>query len=143
MLRANRDSWFQNPAPISPSIIDLSEYSLIFLGSPIWWYWLAPPLWAFVEHNHFEGKNVVLFNSFNSRFKQEEIDEFHDMVENRSGIFLVHVYIRRGRIYNQLSGDELIQAVQQMMDAKEQSWRRLAGETRNESISCTSCQKMV
>lgn len=123
MWRANRDSWFKKPAPIMPAILDLSNYRLIFLGSPIWWYRPAPPLWAFVEHNRFEGKNVVLFNTFNSRFKQREIDEFINLVKSRGGIFLDHIYIRRGRIYNQLRGEELVLEVQKIIDDKEQAWR--------------------
>lgn len=128
MWRANRDSWFRKPAPISRSVIDLTDYRLIFLGSPIWWYRPAPPLWAFVESNNFDGKFVVLFNTFNSRFKQDEIEEFKDLVEDRGGTFLDHVYIRRGRIYNQLSGEELIREAQQILDAKEQEWRRVISE---------------
>jgi flavodoxin len=125
MVRANRDSWFKKSAPIPQVTIDLRNYNLIFLGSPIWWYRPAPPLWAFVENNSLDGKNVILFNTFNSRFKRNEIEEFKDLVEGQGGIFLDHVYIRRGRIYNQLSGDELIKETQQILDAKEQQWRSM------------------
>lgn len=57
---------------IKPVIINMSEYRLVFLGSPILWYRPAPPLWMFVEKNDFKDKNVILFNIFNSRFKSEE-----------------------------------------------------------------------
>ena len=61
---------------IKPETIDLSQYNLIFLGSPIWWYRPAVPLWTFVEKNNFKDKIVVLFNTFNSKFKSKYIKSF-------------------------------------------------------------------
>jgi flavodoxin len=123
ILRANRDAWFQKPARIATKTIDFSNYRLIFLGSPIWWYRPAPPLWNFVQNNNFEGKTVILFNTFNSRFKEAEINKFKELVEKQGGIFLDHVYVRRGRIYNQLSGDDMIRKVQILLDENELKWR--------------------
>ena len=68
---------------IKPAIVDMSKYRLVFLGSPIWWYRPAPPLWTFVEKNDFKDRNVILFNTFNSRFKSEEIEEFQGEIEKR------------------------------------------------------------
>jgi flavodoxin len=123
ILKANRDAWNKRTAVIEPETIDISNYRLIFLGSPIWWYRPAPPLWTFVEKNDFQGKVVVLFNTFNSRFKPEEIQEFQELVENKGGRFLDHIYVRRGRIYNQLSGSELIEEVQKLLEDRESEWR--------------------
>jgi flavodoxin len=123
ILKANRDAWNKRTAVIEPETIDISNYRLIFLGSPIWWYRPAPPLWTFVEKNDFQGKAVVLFNTFNSRFKPEEIQEFQELVENKGGRFLDHIYVRRGRIYNQLSGSELIEEVQKLLEDRESEWR--------------------
>lgn len=125
ILNANRDAWNKKAAVIEPETIDMSNYRLIFLGSPIWWYRPAPPLWTFVEKNDFQGKAVVLFNTFNSRFKPEEIQEFQKLVENKGGRFLDHIYVRRGRIYNQLSGSELIEEVQKLLEDREGEWRRV------------------
>jgi flavodoxin len=127
MLRANRDAWFKKPIPIKPPSIDLTNYRLIFLGSPIWWYRPAPPLWSFVKHNDFKKNGVVLFNTFNSRFKDNEMSEFKDLVEKQGGLFLDHVYVRRGRIYSQLSGKELMRKIEQILDAKEEEWRNYSG----------------
>jgi len=54
---------------IQPETVDLEKYSLIFLGSPIWWYRPAPPLWAFVAKNDFKGVTSGLKTSQNHRFK--------------------------------------------------------------------------
>ena len=93
---------------IEPDEYDLSQYNLIFLGSPIWLFRPAPPLWSFVENNDLTDKRVVLFNTFNSRFKPKEIEQFKRQVERKGGIFTNHFYIRRGRILLQMNGKRLL-----------------------------------
>jgi hypothetical protein len=101
---------------------------LIILGSPIWYFRPAPPLWTFVEKNNFQGKAVVLFNTFNSRFKLEEIHKFQKLIDNKGGRFLDHVYVRRGRIFNQMSGNELIKKSQELLNTKDSNWRSIIGK---------------
>jgi flavodoxin len=127
-INANLDAWNQNPAVIGPETIDISNYNLIILGSPIWYFRPAPPLWTFVEKNNFQGKAVVLFNTFNSRFKSEHIHEFQQLVNNRGGRFLDHVYVRRGRIFNQINGNELIKKTQELLNARNSKWRSIIGK---------------
>jgi flavodoxin len=122
-INANLDAWNQNPAVIDPETMDISIYNLIILGSPIWYFRPAPPLRTFVEKNNFHGKAVVFFNTFNSRFKSEEIQEFQELIENKGGRFLDHIFIRRGRVYYQMSGNELIQEAQNLLDKKVKEWR--------------------
>ncbi len=110
---------------IKPDIVDMSKYRLMFLGSPIWWYRPAPPLWAFVENNDFHGKNVVLFNTFNSRFKVEEVEAFQRKIEEKGGRLIDHLFIRRGRVYYQKSGRQLIQEVQTLLDEKTKEWQNI------------------
>ena len=108
---------------IKPEIVDMEKYNLIFLGSPIWWFRPAPPLWTFVANNDFKGKNVVLFNTFNSRFKKEEIEEFKELVTKKGGRFLDHVYVRRGRVYYQKSGETLMKEAREVVEEKLNSWK--------------------
>lgn len=127
-INANLDAWNQNSTVIEPETIDISNYNLIILGSPIWYFRPAPPLWTFVEKNNFQGKAVVLFNTFNSRFKSEEIHKFQKLIDNKDGKFLDHVYVRRGRIFNQISGNELIKRVQELLNARNSKWRSIIGK---------------
>ena len=64
-VNAMRDA--RSKAVIAPQTIDLSGHDVIYLGSPIWLYSPAPPIWQFVQQNRFDGKRVVLLNTFNSR----------------------------------------------------------------------------
>lgn len=119
---AVEDARKKNKTKISPEKADLSSYRLIFLGSPIWLFRPAPPLWTFVDKNDFKDKKVILFNTFNSRFKDEEIKEFQREIESRGGKFADHVYVRRGRIYNQKTGKELILEAQALVNTKAAEW---------------------
>jgi len=56
--------------------IDLAPTRRVFLVSPTWLFRPAPPLWTYVEQADLRGKEVVLVMTGNSRYKQEEIDEF-------------------------------------------------------------------
>jgi flavodoxin len=120
--RVRHDAWNKLPAAIVPETLDMARYDLVFLGAPIWWYRPAPPLWTFVDSNDFHGKRVVLFNTFNSRFKVEEIDAFSRLVARKGGRLMDHAHIRRGRILSQLSGNELMERVREVLDSRAGNW---------------------
>jgi hypothetical protein len=91
------------------------------LGSPIWWYRPAVPLWTFVVNNNFQKQNIILFYSFNSRFKDKYIDEFSDLVKAKGGNLGDHIFLRHGRWYNQLDQNELVEQIQLLIKSKENS----------------------
>ena len=109
-INALKDSQSQH-AVITPERVDLTQYETIFMGSPIWWYSPAPPVWQFVENNDFTDKNVVLFNTFNSRFKKNYIDEFAEKITAKNGKFIKHIYVKRGRMTDQITAESLLREV--------------------------------
>ncbi len=122
-IKANIDAWKnERISVINPEVLDMAPYNIIFLGSPIWWYRPAVPLWTFVEKNNFQGKSIVLFNTFNSRFKAAYIEEFQKLVEKKGGRFLDHIYVRRGRIYDQIDRNELIKQFRILLKNRESKW---------------------
>ena len=123
--QASKDASSEILAEIESDVVDMNRYRLVFLGSPIWWFRPAPPLWTFIEKNDFSGKNVILFNTFNSRFKPEKIQEFRQKIEEKGGKLVDHIYIRRGRVYYQKSGAELIQEARILLDEKMSAWQAL------------------
>lgn len=124
---AANDARSEHNPEIQPSTLDIKKYRLIFLGAPVWLFRPAPPLWSFVEQADLSGKKVVLFNTFNSRFKQAEFDKFKARVAARGGQVVDHVWVRRGRIYYQKSGAELTQEAKQIAAGRAKRWRRLMG----------------
>ncbi len=103
-------------ATISPSNIDLSLYDTIYIGSPIWLYSPAPPIWEFVKKNDFTNKNVILFNSLNSKFEQKYIDDFSRLVAEQGGKFIQHIYIIRGRMTNQMETDQFLNEIRTKLE---------------------------
>ncbi|EGQ9061395.1 hypothetical protein BBM19_16170 [Vibrio parahaemolyticus] len=99
-----------NVAEIVPQHIDLSSYDTVYLGSPIWLYSPAPPIWQFVKDNDLTNKRVILFNSFNSKFEQHFIDEFAALVRAKGATSFEHQYVKRGRMGDQLSTNEMLAA---------------------------------
>ena len=54
----------QKEKNIHPEIktnFDVAPYDVIFVGTPAWWYTMAPPVMTFLESNNFKGKTVVPF----------------------------------------------------------------------------------
>ncbi|MDH4184504.1 MAG: hypothetical protein OEV92_09800 [Nitrospinota bacterium] len=121
--KAMEDSWNKKPSVIEPEKFDLRPYKLVLIGAPIWWYRPSPPVWTFVEKNDFTGLAVVLFSTFNSGFKQEEIEQFKKLVERQGGRFLDHISIRRGRVYWQKSQAELLEETDKIVEEKMEQWR--------------------
>lgn len=96
---------------IVPRTIDLTPFDTIWLGSPVWLYSPAPPIWAFVENNRFDGKHVVLFNTFNSNFGDDHIARLKAKVMARGAKSFEHRHVLRGRMTQQQSPDEMLQAI--------------------------------
>ena len=40
---------------------DVTPYDVVFVGTPAWWYTMAPPVMTFLAENNFEGKTIVPF----------------------------------------------------------------------------------
>lgn len=95
-------------AAVTPDKIDLTPYDTVYLGSPIWLYSPAPPIWEFANQHRFDGKRVILFNTYNSTFEQGFIDEFRDLVIGKGAISFDHRFVKRGRMGQQLSTPEMI-----------------------------------
>lgn len=96
---------------IHPRTIDLSPFDTVWLGSPVWLYSPAPPIWAFVEHNRFDGQNVVLFNTFNSHIGEDHIAKLRDKVIARGAASFEHRHVLRGRMTQQLTPEEMLKAI--------------------------------
>jgi len=124
---AARDADNHNLCEIDPKWVDMSNYKLVVLASPIWLFRPAPPLWTFVENNDFQDNLVVLFNTFNSRFKQEYITEFENKLLDRGASDFDHIFVKRGRIIHQKSGERVVDEVWEKLNEKEQKWRDMAG----------------
>lgn len=46
---------------LKTKIDNFSSYDKVILGSPIWWYTMAPPVRAFLQDYDFSGKEIIPF----------------------------------------------------------------------------------
>lgn len=96
---------------ITPRQVNLQPFDTVWLGSPIWFYSPAPPIWAFVEHNRFDGQHVVLFNTFNSNLGADQIAAFKAKVMAHGARSFEHRQVLRGRMTRQLTPEEMLEAI--------------------------------
>lgn len=47
--------------PIKPLGIDLSDYDVVAVGTPTWWYTMAPAVHTFFDQTDLSGKTVIPF----------------------------------------------------------------------------------
>lgn len=59
---------------IKTKIDNIESYDAVLIGSPIWWYQIAPPVKTFLDKNNLSGKKVVLFTT-NGGYGKGESDE--------------------------------------------------------------------
>lgn len=98
------------PGMITQSI-DLTPFDTVWLGSPVWLYSPAPPIWAFVEQHCFDGQHVVLFNTFNSHFGDDHIATFKAKVMARGARSFEHRTVLRGRMTQQIATRQMLRAI--------------------------------
>ena len=63
---------------LKTGIPDFSDYDVVFVGSPVWWYTVSLPVLSFLSQSDFQGRAVVPFctqggkaGDFFARFGQE------------------------------------------------------------------------
>ena len=49
--------------PDLKALPEIDSYKVVFLGSPIWWHTMAPPLAAFIDSSDLKNKTVVPFHT--------------------------------------------------------------------------------
>lgn len=53
--------------------IDVSNYDIIFVGSPIWNFSMSLPVKAFLKNNNFENKTIIPFFTYSGLAKKNRI----------------------------------------------------------------------
>ena len=104
--------------------VDLEEYDLIILCSPIWWFRPAVPLWSFIENHDFKGKHVFLVVTGNSRYKDHMFRDFRKHVETKGGVYLDMLFIKRGRIYWQKTPDQVNKEMRKALNERKDMWSK-------------------
>lgn len=73
------DEKAENARPaLSSHVENMSQYDVIFLGFPNWWYTLPMPIYSFIEEYDFEGKTVIPFCTHGTGGLASTIDDLEN-----------------------------------------------------------------
>ena len=64
--RGSQEVASKNYPELKPLTVDLADYDVIYLGTPVWFGTVANPILSLLETEKFEGKKIVPFVTFGS-----------------------------------------------------------------------------
>lgn len=70
---------------IKPELQDngnIKDYDIIFVGTPVWWYTMAPPVKTFLSANDFTGKIIVPFCTHGGGGASSTYSDMQKLVHN-------------------------------------------------------------
>jgi flavodoxin len=102
---------------ITPQKIDLSEYELVFLGSPIWFMHPTAFIYSFIKSNDFTSKRVVLFYTYGGGLAKNAIEEWKGLVALSGGTVIDVIGIDR----SDFKTDEALQSEVNLTIERQQS----------------------
>jgi len=56
------------PEIVKNNVPNVADYDTVFVGSPVWWYTMAPALYSYLQMTDFNGVKVVPFSTQGSNF---------------------------------------------------------------------------
>ncbi|GLC80713.1 flavodoxin [Lacrimispora brassicae] len=83
--------------PIKKLDLDLSQYDIIFIGTPIWWGTMAPPITTFLNENDLGGKTVAPFTSHGGGGKGHSDRDFAKLCSGAKILDMYTAYEGGGR----------------------------------------------
>lgn len=96
--------------PLAAKVENLASYDVIFVGTPIWWYTIAPPVATFLANPELAGKTIIPFCTHGGYGAGRSMDDIKKLAPNSTIM------------------DELVLRGSESYDAKEiDGWLRKAG----------------
>ena len=92
-LISSIDAFRESKTEISPAKVDLTDYDLIYVGTPTWANKPAPAIITLIDNCNWKGKDVILFTTMT---KPGSGEETLDRLEEK-------VYLRGGRVVESFS----------------------------------------
>lgn len=78
--------------PPIKTIPDLSQYDVIFIGTPCWWGTMAPPVRTFLSDADLSGKTVIPFNTHGGSGVANVHADIADLTPNSKHLSGIAVY---------------------------------------------------
>lgn len=84
-LSSSLDALRENKTNIKPDPCDLSDYGLIYIGSPTWAAKPAPAIITMIDKCDFKGKDVILFSTMGNSGGLKVVERMREKIEARGG----------------------------------------------------------
>lgn len=96
-LGSSVDALRENKTDIKPESFDLSEYGLVYIGTPTWAAKPAPAIVTMIDRCDFKGKDVILFSTMGSSGGKKAIERMREKIEARGGRMVNSFTIKTSR----------------------------------------------
>ena len=116
-IKASVDAFRENKTLIKPESVDLSDYDLIYLGSPTWAGKPAPAMITLIDQCNFQGKDLILFATMGSSGGRKVIERMREKIEPRGGRMIKSFQIKTGN----KKTEELIEVVKEIVKEEDLS----------------------
>ncbi|MEN4007180.1 MAG: NAD(P)H-dependent oxidoreductase [Methanobacterium sp.] len=84
-IKACIDALRENKTEINPSSIDLNQYDMVCIGTPVWAGKPSPAIMSLIDNCNFQGKDVMLFATLGGSEGEKTIQRMKEKIELRGG----------------------------------------------------------
>ena len=113
-INASIDAMRENKTNIKPSTVDISEYGLIYVGTPEWAGKPAPAIITLIDKCDFQGKDVILFATLGGSGGKNAIERMREKIEIRGGRMVTSFLIKTAGKKMFEIGEETKKTVEEM-----------------------------
>jgi len=99
---------------IKPDNLDLSEYGLIYIGTPVWAGKPSPAIVTAIDKYNFQGKDVILFATYGGSGGSNAIKRMEEKIEARGGRIINSFLIKTSGKNTHQIHEEIISVVEEM-----------------------------
>ena len=97
-LISSIDALRENKTNIKPEEIDLTDYDLVYIGTPTWAGKPAPAIITMIDKCDLKDKNVTLFSTMGNSGGQNAINRMKEKIEARGGRTVNSFTLKTGKI---------------------------------------------
>lgn len=95
-ISSSLDAIRENKTEINPDTFDLSDYGLVYIGTPTWASRPTPAIVTMIDKCDLKGKDVILFTTMNSSGGSKAIERMREKVEARGGRMVNSFAVKTG-----------------------------------------------
>lgn len=95
-IASSLDAMRENKTEIKPDTFDLSDYGLVYIGTPTWASRPTPAIVTMIDKCDLKGKDVILFSTMGSSGGSKAIERMREKVEARGGRMVNSFTVKTG-----------------------------------------------